>query len=262
MRKKKNTPKIRKKKTQNRTNWMNHPTPHTKNRFFKSLKCTHTYFRRFITDGSEEHQRPQQNIRSKRARRPPRVASVPAVREPDQRIDNDQMEEEESPDFPKVFLSPSVKEYLELGKSIPGNIGIHNFFFQLFTNSTVISYLDSHLGHAKRPSALLWWRLKYSTTFFFKKPLNKIGKNENYEEESTACTTMMAQFADPRPITMEQQQLFFWFFSKKKKLHYLTSSNDDYVSVGRVLDAATRSMHTQCAEAGVGMDDVCVVVLL
>lgn len=64
------------------------------------------------------------------------------------------MEEEESPDFPKVFLSPSVKEYLELGKSIPGNIDIH-IFFQLFTNSTVISYLDSHLGHAKRPSALL-----------------------------------------------------------------------------------------------------------
>lgn len=54
---------------------------------------------------------------------------------------------------------------------------------------------------------------------------------------------------------------FFWFFFEKK-LHYLISSNDDYVSVGRVLDAATRSMHTQCAEAGVGMDDVCVVVLL
>lgn len=55
---------------------------------------------------------------------------------------------------------------------------------------------------------------------------------------------------------------FFLVFFSKKKLHYLTSSNDDYVSVGRVLDAATRSMHTQCAEVGVEMDDVCVVVLL
>lgn len=72
---------------------------------------------------------------------------------------------------------------------------------------------------------------------------------------------MMAQFADPRPITMEQQQQFFFLvFFSKKKLHYLTSSNDDYVSFGRVLDAATRSMHTQSAEAGVGMDDVCVLL--
>lgn len=40
------------------------------------------------------------------------------VPEPDQRLDNDQTEE--TPVIPTGFLSPSVKEYLELGKSIPG----------------------------------------------------------------------------------------------------------------------------------------------
>lgn len=68
-----------------------------------------------ITDGSE-----QQNIRSKRAKKP-RASGSPTgtVAEPDQRLDNDQSEVS-SPVIPTGFLSPSVKEYLELGKSIPG----------------------------------------------------------------------------------------------------------------------------------------------
>jgi hypothetical protein len=41
------------------------------------------------------------------------------VPEPDQRIDQPD-QAEESPVIPTGFLSPSVKEYLELGKSIPG----------------------------------------------------------------------------------------------------------------------------------------------
>lgn len=68
-----------------------------------------------ITDGSEE----QQNIRSKRAKKPRASGQPVVVPEPDQRLDNDQSEIS-SPVIPTGFLSPSVKEYLELGKSIPG----------------------------------------------------------------------------------------------------------------------------------------------
>lgn len=74
------------------------------------LKCTNP-----ITDGSEE----QQNIRSKRAKKPRTPGAQVVVAEPDQRLDNDQSENS-SPVIPTGFLSPSVKEYLELGKSIPG----------------------------------------------------------------------------------------------------------------------------------------------
>ena len=71
----------------------------------------------FIADGSEE----QQNIRSKRAKKPRTPGAAAVVKEPDQRLDNEQSEIS-SPVIPTGFLSPSVKEYLELGKSIPGKI--------------------------------------------------------------------------------------------------------------------------------------------
>lgn len=79
-----------------------------------------------ITDGSEE----QQNIRSKRAKKTRASGNPGAVPEPDQRLDNDQSEISESPVIPTGFLSPSVKEYLELGKSIPGKISSFNNKFQ------------------------------------------------------------------------------------------------------------------------------------
>lgn len=70
-----------------------------------------------ITDGSEE----QQNIRSKRAKKARSPGAPVVVPEPDQRLDNEQAEVA-SPVIPTGFLSPSVKEYLELGKSIPGKL--------------------------------------------------------------------------------------------------------------------------------------------
>lgn len=78
-----------------------------------------------ITDGSEE----QQSIRSKRAKKPRTPGAPAVVPEPDQRLDNDQSEIS-SPVIPTGFLSPSVKEYLELGKSIPGKIIAFNNIFQ------------------------------------------------------------------------------------------------------------------------------------
>lgn len=75
--------------------------------------------RTFVIDGSEE----QQNIRSKRAKKPRTPGAAAVVPEPDQRLDNDQSEIS-SPVIPTGFLSPSVKEYLELGKSIPGKFHI------------------------------------------------------------------------------------------------------------------------------------------
>lgn len=74
-----------------------------------------TQMHNLITDGSRE----QQSIRSKRAKKPRTPGAAAIVKEPDQRLDNDQPEVEQ-PVIPKGFLSPSVKEYLELGKSIPG----------------------------------------------------------------------------------------------------------------------------------------------
>lgn len=72
----------------------------------------------YVTDGSEE----QQSIRSKRAKKARSPGAAAVVPEPDQRLDNEQADNE-SPVIPTGFLSPSVKEYLELGKSIPGRPG-------------------------------------------------------------------------------------------------------------------------------------------
>ncbi|CAO1424455.1 unnamed protein product [Diamesa serratosioi] len=65
----------------------------------------------------------EQPTRSKRAKKP-RTSGSPAFGpEPNQRLDDDHTEEP-SPVIPNSFLSPSVKEYLELGKSIPGRAGV------------------------------------------------------------------------------------------------------------------------------------------
>lgn len=57
-----------------------------------------------------------QSERRKRERR-----ATPLEQEPNQRLDES---EAETPMIPRGFLSPSVKEYLELGKSIPGRAGV------------------------------------------------------------------------------------------------------------------------------------------
>lgn len=61
--------------------------------------------------------------RSKRTKRP--RAPEPAVNfepEPQQDLENEESgsQEKDLPEIPDNFLSPSVREYLELGKSIPG----------------------------------------------------------------------------------------------------------------------------------------------
>jgi hypothetical protein len=70
-----------------------------------------------ITDCREQQSRRGQTNRSKRAKSR-RAPSSPVLRsEPNQRLDE---EREEPVVIPTGFLSPSVQEYLELGKSIPG----------------------------------------------------------------------------------------------------------------------------------------------
>lgn len=82
----------------------------------KTLNASN-WLSKLITDGSETQQ--QQSVRSKRAKKPRASGTPVVVPEPDQRIDQPD-QAEESPVIPTGFLSPSVKEYLELGKSIPG----------------------------------------------------------------------------------------------------------------------------------------------
>ncbi|XP_055678675.1 uncharacterized protein LOC129787258 [Lutzomyia longipalpis] len=64
----------------------------------------------------------KESVRSKRAKRP-RAPSIQDFRpEPKQNLD--ELREEPQPvDIPIGFLSPSVREYLELGRSIPGRPG-------------------------------------------------------------------------------------------------------------------------------------------
>ncbi|KAL9695808.1 hypothetical protein quinque_015093 [Culex quinquefasciatus] len=68
-----------------------------------------------IIDGREES-----NVRTKRGRKP-RVSQVDP--EPNQNLDSGDSAGDEQPVIPPGFLSPSVQEYLELGKSIPGRPG-------------------------------------------------------------------------------------------------------------------------------------------
>ncbi|XP_053682312.1 uncharacterized protein LOC128732900 [Sabethes cyaneus] len=71
-----------------------------------------------IIDGREE------NVRTKRGRKP-RVSVLPSRvdAEPSQSLDHGESAGDDSPVIPPGFLSPSVQEYLELGKSIPGRPG-------------------------------------------------------------------------------------------------------------------------------------------
>jgi hypothetical protein len=67
------------------------------------------FLRPFFIIGSEE------SVRVKRLR----ADSTPVAREPAQALDAPEPEEAAVP-APPSFLSPSVKEYLELGMAIPG----------------------------------------------------------------------------------------------------------------------------------------------
>lgn len=71
-----------------------------------------------FADGHEESV-----VRTKRRGRKPRVSVVSqrVDEEPSQNLDNgDANSGDVQPVVPPGFLSPSVQEYLELGKSIPG----------------------------------------------------------------------------------------------------------------------------------------------
>lgn len=60
--------------------------------------------------------------RSKRTKRPRAPEPVNFEPEPQQDLENEESgsQEKDLPEIPDNFLSPSVREYLELGKSIPG----------------------------------------------------------------------------------------------------------------------------------------------
>ncbi|EDW59339.2 uncharacterized protein [Drosophila virilis] len=64
--------------------------------------------------------------RSKRTKRPRAPEPVNFEPEPQQDLENEESgsQEKDLPEIPDNFLSPSVREYLELGKSIPGRPGV------------------------------------------------------------------------------------------------------------------------------------------
>ncbi|CAG9809502.1 unnamed protein product [Chironomus riparius] len=74
----------------------------------------------FATGDGE--QQTSKNVRIKRAKKPRASGNPHLGQEPNQRLDEAEIPQ---PLIPKnhQFLSPSVKEYLELGKSIPGRPG-------------------------------------------------------------------------------------------------------------------------------------------
>lgn len=63
-----------------------------------------------------------ETTRTKRAKRPRAPEPVNFEPEPQQDLENEESgsQEKDIPEIPTNFLSPSVREYLELGKSIPG----------------------------------------------------------------------------------------------------------------------------------------------
>lgn len=65
----------------------------------------------------------RETVRSKRAKRPRAPSASEFRHEPEQALDDDGSSQEKTPTIPTNFLSPSVREYLELGKSIPGRPG-------------------------------------------------------------------------------------------------------------------------------------------
>lgn len=62
-------------------------------------------------------------MRSKRAKRP--RAPEPEPQQDLENEDNGSQEDKDISEIPDNFLSPSVREYLELGKSIPGKSHTH-----------------------------------------------------------------------------------------------------------------------------------------
>lgn len=62
-------------------------------------------------------------MRSKRAKRP--RAPEPEPQQDLENEDNGSQEDKDISEIPDNFLSPSVREYLELGKSIPGKSHAH-----------------------------------------------------------------------------------------------------------------------------------------
>lgn len=72
----------------------------------------------FLADGREEN-----SVRTKRGRKPRvSVVSQRVDEEPSQNLDSSDNQGDVAPVVPPGFLSPSVQEYLELGKSIPGRL--------------------------------------------------------------------------------------------------------------------------------------------
>lgn len=68
----------------------------------------------------------RQSVREKRAKKARAPEPVNFEIEPQQELDNDSgSQEKDIPMIPSNFLSPSVREYLELGKSIPGKCLFH-----------------------------------------------------------------------------------------------------------------------------------------
>lgn len=66
----------------------------------------------------------RETVRSKRAKRPRASSAIEFRPEPEQELDEADGNAQEKPlTIPTSFLSPSVREYLELGKSIPGRPG-------------------------------------------------------------------------------------------------------------------------------------------
>lgn len=63
----------------------------------------------------------RESVREKRAKKARAPEPVNFEIEPQQDLENDSgSQEKDIPMIPSNFLSPSVREYLELGKSIPG----------------------------------------------------------------------------------------------------------------------------------------------
>lgn len=67
-----------------------------------------------------------------------RPRALPAEEEPENYVDQEDLEERNNPLSPNYvppgFLSPSVQEYLELGKSIPGKFNYQSFHPQAKQN--------------------------------------------------------------------------------------------------------------------------------
>lgn len=72
----------------------------------------------------------RETVRSKRAKRPRASSAIEFRPEPEQELDEADGNTQEKPlTIPTSFLSPSVREYLELGKSIPGKIHYHRTYY-------------------------------------------------------------------------------------------------------------------------------------